>query len=114
MKSKLNMLLNWKQQLMKNKIDSKVKLEIDEMISNEEAKENRAKIVENFRHLSEDPERINLQQMWKKMKKLWPKEGLTVPTAKRNHKGKIRFGGGWGWRLIPGDDLQHSVGGLGC
>ena len=62
------------------------------MISNEEAEENRAKIVENFRQLSEDPERVNLNQMWKKMKKLWPKEGVTVPTAKRNHKGKIVTG----------------------
>ena len=77
---------------MKNKTDSKVKFDIDEMISNEEAEENRAKIVENFRQISEDPERVNLHQMWKKMKKLWPKEGVTVPTAKRNHKGKIVTG----------------------
>ena len=92
LKSKLSILLNLKQQLVKNKTDSKVKFDIDEMISNEEAEENRAKIVENFRQISEDPERVNLHQMWKKMKKLWPKEGVTVPTAKRNHKGKIVTG----------------------
>ena len=48
--------------------------------------------MENFRQISEDPERVNLHQMWKKMKKLWPKEGVTVSTAKRNHKGKIVTG----------------------
>ena len=62
------------------------------MISYEEAKENRAKIVENFKKYGEDPESINLQEMWKNMKKLWPKQGSTVPTAKRNHKGIVVTG----------------------
>ena len=48
------------------------------MISNEEAEENRTKIVKIFRKLSEDPENINFQNMWKMMKKLWPKEGITI------------------------------------
>ena len=85
-------LINLRNKLRKNKGAS---IEIDclnEMIADEEAKINREKIVGNFKQLSEDPERINLQSMWKKMKKLWPKEGVTVPTAKRNHKGKIVSG----------------------
>ena len=41
---------------------------------------------------SKDTENINLQQMWKLCKKLWPKKGETLPTAKRNHKGKIVTG----------------------
>ena len=80
---------------MKNSRDPDIKTEIDaisEMISIEIAEENKAKLVENFKRLSEDPEQINLQQMWKRMKKLWPKEGSTVPTAKRNHKGKVVTG----------------------
>ena len=66
--------------------------EINEAIAEEEAKENRDKIVENFKSLSENPENINVQQMWKLSKKLWPKSGTTLPTAKRNQRGKIVTG----------------------
>ena len=66
--------------------------EINEAIAEEEAKENRDKIVENFKTLSENPENINLQQMWKLSKKLWPKSRITLPTAKRNQRGKIVSG----------------------
>ena len=48
--------------------------------------------MDNNKHLSENPENINLQQMWKLTKNLWPKSGATMPTAKRNHKGKIVSG----------------------
>ena len=30
--------------------------------------------------------------MWKTLKKLWPKCGNSLPTAKQNHKGKIIYG----------------------
>ena len=50
------------------------------------------KIVENFKSLSENPENINVQQMWKLSKKLWPKSGTTLPIAKRNQRGKIVTG----------------------
>ena len=78
---KLAKLINLRNILMKNVSEPTVKTKIDalnEIISNEEAEENRAKIVENFGKLSEDPENINLQNMWKMMKKLWPKEGITI------------------------------------
>ena len=61
--------------------------DINEAIAEVEAKENRDKIVENFKTLSENPENINLQQMWKLSKKLWPKSRITLPTAKRNQRG---------------------------
>ena len=66
--------------------------EISNEIAEDEAKENRDVIVNNFKALSKDTENINLQQMWKLCKKLWPKKGETLPTAKRNHKGKIVTG----------------------
>ena len=49
-------------------------------------------IFKNFKDLSENPEKINLQQMWKLSKKVWPKHSQTLPTAKRNQKGKVVSG----------------------
>ena len=57
-----------------------------------EAEDNRNKIIENFKKFSVNPENINLSQMWKTLKKLWPKCGPTLPTAKKNHRGKIVTG----------------------
>ena len=62
------------------------------MIADEEARENWNIIMDNFKDLSENPEKVNLQHMWKVCKKLWPKIGPTLPTAKRNHMGKIVTG----------------------
>ena len=62
---------------------------ITEAIAEEEAKENHEKILKNFKSLSDNPENINLQQMWKLCKKVWPKRSVTLPTAKRNQRGKI-------------------------
>ena len=53
------------------------------------AKLNYQKITEHFKTLSDNPERINLQQMWKLMKKLWPKVETKLPSAKKNHKGQV-------------------------
>ena len=33
-----------------------------------------------------------MSHMWKLLKKLWPKTGNSLPTAKKNHKGKIVSG----------------------
>ena len=57
-----------------------------------EAEENRNTIIKHFKSLSDNPEKVNLQQVWKSLKKLWPKFGRILPTAKRNHKGKIVSG----------------------
>ena len=48
--------------------------------------------MDNFKHYSDNPESINLMQMWKTVRKLWSKCGGTLPTAKKNHKGKIISG----------------------
>ena len=65
---------------------------IEKEIAIKEAEENRNIIVKNFKTLSENSENVNLQKMWKLMKKLWPKVNGILPTAKRNHQGKIVTG----------------------
>ena len=58
-------------------------------ISDMEAKLNREKIIKYFKAFSDDPEKINLQQMWKTLKRLWPKVESKIPSAKKDHKGRI-------------------------
>ena len=63
--------------------------EINYIISNKEAKENRDKFMSKFSYFSENPDRIDMQKMWKTLKKVCPKLKPTLPSAKRNLKGKI-------------------------
>ena len=68
------------------------KIEIDQLneaISDIEAKINYDKITKHFQNYSEIPERINLQQVWKTMNKLWPKVKSKLPAAKKDHKGRL-------------------------
>jgi hypothetical protein len=62
---------------------------ISSEIANKEAEEIYNRIVKQFKNLSDDPEQIDLQQMWKLFNKLWPKNKSSLPVAKRNHKGRI-------------------------
>ena len=66
--------------------------DIEELISDIEAKENRDLIFKNFQSFNENPEAVNMAQIWKLMKKLWPKHGNILPVAKKNHLGKIISG----------------------
>ena len=66
--------------------------EIDKTIAEIEAKEKRNKILKNFQTLSKNPENVSLPNVWKLLKKISPKSSPTLPTAKRNHKGKIISG----------------------
>ena len=54
---------------------------IEESISSWEAEENRKLIFENFKTLSDNPESVNLGQVWKTLKNLWPKHGNTLPVC---------------------------------
>ena len=63
--------------------------ELDETISNFEAELNRNHIMKHFKRFSEDPFKVNLGQVWKTMDRIWPKVGVTKPTAKKNHKGRV-------------------------
>ena len=62
---------------------------LDQKIADIEAEENYKIIVDNFSQFAEDPENIDRGKMWKLLGKLWTKHGPTIPTAKRNHKGRI-------------------------
>ena len=62
---------------------------IEEAIAEKEAEDNRNILVENFKHLSDNPEAINLQEMWKLNSKLWPTNQISLPIAKKNFKGKL-------------------------
>ena len=76
----------------KTMIDGKEQIEIiNEEISNIEGAENRRKIIDNFKQFGENPENINMESMWKLLKKMWPKQ-TSKSTAKRNHIGKIISG----------------------
>ena len=89
--SAVSKLIDRRNELMKIN-DEKSKSEaavLDEEISNEEAEINRNKIMQNFKSYSEDPENINLGQVWKTLNKLWPKFGVSVPSAKKDHMGKF-------------------------
>ena len=70
---------------------NKAKL-IEQDISDIEAKENRELIIKNFKSFNDNPEEVNMGQIWKLMKKLWPKHENILPVAKQNHLGKIVSG----------------------
>ena len=77
----------------KDETKNKVKINyINNYIAELEAEENRNKIFKNFSSFTENPDSVNMQQMWKLLKNLWPKTNPTLPTVKRNHRGKIVSG----------------------
>ena len=85
--SRRNMLSRNQDQESKTKVK-----EINHKISCLEAEDNRNKLVKKFKCFSDNPENLNMPQMWKLLKKIWPKVGISLPTAKRNHMGKIVSG----------------------
>ena len=44
---------------------------------------------ETIKKFSDNPEAINLQEMWKVLKNIGPKFKSSVPIAKKNHKGEL-------------------------
>ena len=58
-------------------------------ISELEAAENRNKIMDNVKKYSDNPENMKISEVWKTLRKLWPKCGTSLPSAKKNHKGKV-------------------------
>ena len=86
----LNNLIDERNNLAQKPADNKQKLEeVTNRIAEIEATENRKKIVDNFKHLSENPEQINLSKLWQIFKKMSPKSFNSLPVAKQNYKGKI-------------------------
>ena len=68
------MIFECKQQPEEQNCEKQSNIEKVELaISNLEAKLNYEKIINNFKTFSDHPEKINLQQIWKTINKLWPK-----------------------------------------
>ena len=51
--------------------------------------ENRNKVVNNFKSLSDTDGILNTNGMWKLKKKLFPKHVQSVPTAKKDSQGNL-------------------------
>ena len=88
--SKANKLINERQKQAKKNTDEnseeikELDLKIAEMIAEEE----RAKCVQ-FKQFGNQNGSVNMPEMWKLKKKLWPKKAPALPAAKINHKGKL-------------------------
>ena len=79
--------------LSRNSEGRKEKLEkIENEIAELESKQIRNDILKKFKVFSQNPENINLTNMWKLLKRISPKVKPLLPTAKRNHKGNIVSG----------------------
>ena len=92
MKAPLKSLINERNKLSKLKKhdENEKKIEVlNRKISEIEALEVHNKIVKKIKQFSDNPEQINMSQMWKIFKKMWPKNSGVLPVAKRNFKGKI-------------------------
>ena len=63
--------------------------DIEKEIADIEAEDSRKRIIENFKTLSENPENVNVKEVWKNLKKMFPKYKTPLPIAKRNFKGKL-------------------------
>ena len=64
-------------------------LEVERAISTLEAEENRTMIMKHFKQFNDDPENINLNNLWKVFKKLGLNYKNTIPAAKKDYKGNI-------------------------
>ena len=89
LKPNMSRMINERNNMIKNHENEDKVHQIDQKIAQFEAEENRKIIVDNFSQFAEDPENIDRGKMWKLLGKLWPKNGISIPTAKRNHKGRI-------------------------
>ena len=81
----------WLQKNKCNFCDSEIAL-INVAIAEEEASENREKILRQFEMFSKNPENISMQRVWKILKNICPKVKPILASAKKNHKGKIVSG----------------------
>ena len=71
-------------------VDDQEKLEtIEKDISDMIGEKNRQKILKYFAQISQDPDSINMEGMWKLVRKICPKNDAPLPLGKKNHKGQI-------------------------
>ena len=82
-------LIDKRNKLFKNGAEKKELEEIDQAISKREAEINYILIKDNFGKFKDDPEKINIQEVWKTINRCWPKNSPALPSAKLNHVGKM-------------------------
>ena len=63
--------------------------ELENEIAEIEAEENRDIVMKNFKRLSENPENVNIKEVWKILRNIFPKFKTPIPIAKRNYKGEL-------------------------
>ena len=63
--------------------------EVETIIANMCSKENRDKVVENFKSFGDNQERLNTNGMWNVKRKIFPKNNPIKPTGKKNARGQI-------------------------
>ena len=73
MSPKILELIDKRNKLFKNGAEKKELEEIDQAISKREAEINYILIKDNFGKFKDDPEKINIQEVWKTINKCWPK-----------------------------------------
>ena len=73
--------------LKKHQDQALIDLEI--YISKQKAEINREILKKHFNQFSRDPENINMTEMWKTLKKIFPKNKNSVPVAKKDYRGKL-------------------------
>ena len=88
----MSVLIDKRNKLLKQKGSSFENDRISKLIAYIKAQENRNKIMKSFHYFSEHPENIQMQKMWKALKGICPKLKPTLPSAKKNHRGKIISG----------------------
>ena len=57
-----------------------------------EAEENRNQILKDLKDFSANPENINVNNVWRRLKRICPKNGPTLPIAKKDHQGRLVTG----------------------
>ena len=62
---------------------------VEEEISNEVPKNNRDKIVDNFKGLTDTDNSTNINGMWNLKSKILPKHTKPLPVAKKNVDGRL-------------------------
>ena len=89
LKPELSALIDERNELIKNgENENKVK-DIENSIADLEDEGKRDVIMKNFKRFSDQPENINLQEVWKILKNICPTNKSTLPTAKKDHKGNL-------------------------
>ena len=74
----------------KHNEDIKEKLgKVEETIADLIGKENRDKILNNFKKFSDTTDSVSRLGVWAVVRKVFPKISTSVPMGKRDHKGKI-------------------------